>query len=226
VAVEKRINRGTDLGEGCSGVDSIPASHLRDVPCLKQTPHKSSFFSILRYASSRCERVVGDSSPTPLVPEFRAERVKFRVVYVWPVVRPEPCRSDRIVIPRRVERRPNILRIRSFYRFSARCFIITLTLMFSVSVVAFLVGRPGLNDLPFALVFPMGTLGALCAVLFIPFWIGMMWDCLFLSRLPLYSKVAWFLFIALTVYLGLLVYYFLVFERRNPRMDRRTDLLH
>ena len=117
-------------------------------------------------------------------------------------------------------------RLRSFYRFSAWCFIATLGLMFAVSIGAFAVGRPGLNDLPLSLVFPLGTLGALCAVLFLPFWIGMMWDCLFLSELPLYSKVAWFLFIALTVYLGLLVYYFVVFQRRDSRIARRTSLSH
>ena len=116
--------------------------------------------------------------------------------------------------------------LRSFYRFSARCFIATLTLIFAVSIGAFIVGNPGLNNLPFALVFPMGTLGALCAVLFLPFWIGMMWDCLFQSRLPIYSKAAWFLFIALTVYVGLLFYYFLVFQRRDSRMARTTSLSH
>lgn len=117
-------------------------------------------------------------------------------------------------------------RFQSFFRFSAWCIVVTLALMFAASIGAFIVGRPGLNDLPFSVVFPLGTLGALCAVLFLPFWIGMMWDCLFLSELSLYSKVLWFLFIALTVYLGLLVYCFIVFQRRDSRMARRTSLLH
>ena len=108
--------------------------------------------------------------------------------------------------------------LRSFYRFSARCFVITLVSMLAVSITARILGTPDLNDLPFSLRFPLGTLGALSAVLFIPFWIGMMWDCLFRGELPLYSRVAWFLFIALTVYLGLLVYYFAVFEKRTHRM--------
>ncbi len=112
--------------------------------------------------------------------------------------------------------------LRSFYRFSARCFVVTIVLIFAVSIIAHIVGTPGLNDLPLIVRFPLGTLGALSAILFIPFWIGMMWDCLFRSEFPLYSKAAWFLFIAFTVYFGLLVYYFVVFERREYRMARQS----
>ena len=62
-----------------------------------------------------------------------------------------------------------------------------------------------------------GTLGALCAVLFIPFWVGMIWDCLFQSKLSLLSKALWLAFIVPTVYLGMLVYFFVVYEKRVPR---------
>lgn len=116
--------------------------------------------------------------------------------------------------------------IRSFYRFSARCFVVTLILIFAVSIIGFAVDRPALDNLPFVLRFPLGTLGALCAILFFPFWIGMMWDCIFASKLPLYSKVVWLFFMVFTAYFGLLVYYFAVFERRVSQRARQGNLLH
>jgi hypothetical protein len=76
-----------------------------------------------------------------------------------------------------------------------------------------------LSNLPFAIVFPMGTLGALCALLFVPFWLGMIWDCLFQSRLSLLAKALWLIFIVPSVYLGMLVYYFVVFERRGSQVQ-------
>jgi hypothetical protein len=33
-------------------------------------------------------------------------------------------------------------------------------------------------------------------------WFGMMWDCLFVSRLPLLSKISWFLLLLITNMLG------------------------
>lgn len=83
-----------------------------------------------------------------------------------------------------------------------------------------------MNHLPFSVRFPLGTLGALCAILFIPFWIGMIWDCLFQSKLPLLSKALWLAFIMPTVYLGMLVYFFVVYEKRGPRISSGNSLLH
>jgi hypothetical protein len=46
----------------------------------------------------------------------------------------------------------------------------------------------------------------------------MMWDRLFLSKQPLYPKILWFLLILPTVYLGMLIYCFVVFEGRERRI--------
>jgi hypothetical protein len=81
---------------------------------------------------------------------------------------------------------------------------------------------PSLEHMPFALRFPLSALGILWALLFLLLWIGMMWDCLFLSKFPIYKKVLWFLFIVLGLWLGLLVYYFAVFEEWGSRRTQAS----
>ena len=109
------------------------------------------------------------------------------------------------------------LTLRSFSRFAARCHIATLGLMLSAIIVAYLMnGKFGLNNhLPVSLRFSLNALNALCAVVFIPFWIGMIWDCLFRSRLSLLAKALWLTLIVTTFYIGMLASYFAVFEERH-----------
>ena len=108
------------------------------------------------------------------------------------------------------------MNLRPLYRFTARCYLLTLVLMLAIGIGASLSGKDA-TDLPFAILFPMATLGALCAVLFIPFWLGMIWDCISQSRLSMLAKALRLIFIVPTVYVGMLVYYFVVFAKQDSR---------
>lgn len=113
------------------------------------------------------------------------------------------------------------LTLRSFSRFAARCYIATLLVMLVASIVAYVInGKFGLNShLPHSLRFSVNMLNALCFVLALPFWIGMIWDCVVRSKLSLLAKALWLSVLVFTNYVGMLVYYFVVFEKlhfRNP----------
>ena len=76
-----------------------------------------------------------------------------------------------------------------------------------------------LDNLPFLVRLPLGLLGAAGALGIVSLWFGMMWDCLFVSRLSKLSKIGWFLLLLITNMLGTMIYYNARFEKRNHRAD-------
>lgn len=113
---------------------------------------------------------------------------------------------------------PAALTLQSFCRFAAKCYIVMFVLMFAGWIAA------SLNVTHFSLRISFGWIAALCSVLFIPFWIGMIWDCLFRSRLSPLATTLWMLVIVPFFYVGMLVYYFVVFARRQRKVPS-DDLL-
>ena len=103
--------------------------------------------------------------------------------------------------------------LRGFYRFSATCLTFALFSIFIESIGYRFFGWPAPERLPLAVVFLMGSLGALSAILFIPFWVGMIWHCLLLSGLPLSARALWLVLMVPTLYIGILIYYYAVFCR-------------
>ena len=109
--------------------------------------------------------------------------------------------------------------LRYFYRISAACFLIMIAVLTAMNIALAMVGREGmawLDNLPFLVRLPLGVLGIAGAVGMLSLWFGMMWDCLFVSRLPLVSKIGWFLLLLVTNMLGTLIYYYARFQRREP----------
>ena len=107
--------------------------------------------------------------------------------------------------------------VRSFYRFSAIYISAMLLPMAAVKIWVEGFNGPTLEHMPFAIRFPMSTVGIIWFLLFLTLWIGMIYDCLFISKFPVHQKIFWFLFIVIGVWLGLLVYYFVVFEGWGTR---------
>jgi hypothetical protein len=109
--------------------------------------------------------------------------------------------------------------LRYFYRIAAACFLTTIAVLTAMNIALAMVGREGmawLDNLPFLVRLPLGVLGVAGAVGIVSLWFGMMWDCLFVSRLPLFSKIGWFLLLLITNMLGTLIYYHARFQRREP----------
>jgi len=110
--------------------------------------------------------------------------------------------------------------LRQFYRVAVWTFITTITVLVILNVALAVVGSQPLQNLPFLIRLPLGVLGVFGAVGIITVWFGMMWDCAVTSRLPLISKLGWFLLIVFTNMLGTLIYYFLVFQRQTYTLAR------
>ncbi len=109
--------------------------------------------------------------------------------------------------------------LRYFYQIAAACFLTTIAIGAAMNIALAIVGSEGMawaNNLPFLVRLPLGVLGAAGAVGIISLWFGMMWDCLFVSRLPLFSKIGWLLLLLITNMLGTLIYYYARFQRREP----------
>ena len=107
--------------------------------------------------------------------------------------------------------------LRYFYRIAAACFLTMIAMLTALNILLAIVGREGmpwLDNLPFLVRLSLGLLGATGAVGIISLWFGMMWDCLFVSKLPLLSKIGWFLLLLLTNMLGTLIYYYARFQTR------------
>jgi hypothetical protein len=111
------------------------------------------------------------------------------------------------------------MRLRQFYRLAAACFLATVALLAALNVIAIIAGRENIGWLenpPFLVRLPLGILGVACAIGIISLWLGMMWDCLFVSKLPTPSRVRWLLLLLLTNMLGALIYYYTRFQKREP----------
>jgi hypothetical protein len=109
--------------------------------------------------------------------------------------------------------------LRYFYRIAAACFLTTIAVLTALNIALAVVGREGmgwLDNLPFLVRLPLGLLGVAGAIGIVSLWFGMMWDCLFVSRLSLFSKIGWFLLLLITNMLGTLIYYYVRFQRREP----------
>ena len=116
------------------------------------------------------------------------------------------------------------MKIRSFYRFALICSLASFVLVFGLATLTFAITRN--SDLPFGIAFPCVVLMALCALSGLSFWIGMIWDCLFQSRLPFWLKALWLIFmIAPIPYIGMLTYYLVVFEKRRAQASKHGPMV-
>jgi hypothetical protein len=119
--------------------------------------------------------------------------------------------------------------LRRFYQLAVACFLTTIGLMVAVLLVSTIGGEEissFLTNPPFLFRLPLGILGVLSAIGIIALWIGMMWDCVFVSNLPTLSKVKWLILMLLINWLGALIYYRAVFCKRSTPVpvDQVTPL--
>jgi hypothetical protein len=110
------------------------------------------------------------------------------------------------------------MKLRYFYRIAAACFLTLIALGVAMNIELAMVGREGLgwlNNPPLLVRIPLGALGVFGTIGIVSLWFGMMWDCLFVSRLPLLPKIGWFLFLLITNMLGTLIYYYVRFQKED-----------
>ena len=115
------------------------------------------------------------------------------------------------------------MRLRYFYRLAAGCFLATTALLAALDVVVAIIGKENMGWLenpPFLVRLPLGILGVACGVGIISLWLGMMWDCVFVNKLSMLSKIGWFLLLLLANMLGALIYYYAQFQKREPAVSR------
>jgi hypothetical protein len=108
--------------------------------------------------------------------------------------------------------------LRTFYQIAAGCFLTAIAVLTVLNVALAVVGAERLawlDNMPFLVRLPLGLLGVAGAVGIISLWFGMMWDCLFVSRLALFPKIGWLLLLLVTNMLGTLIYYYARFRRRD-----------
>jgi hypothetical protein len=101
--------------------------------------------------------------------------------------------------------------LRQFYCAAVACFLITSAVFVVLNVALAVFGRAGLaglENLPFLIRLPMGILGVFGAFGAIALWMGMIWDCLFMSKLTVLPKIGWFLLMVFINVPGALIYYF------------------
>jgi hypothetical protein len=104
--------------------------------------------------------------------------------------------------------------LRSFYRISVVCYLTTIGILIIANIAYILVGyerMKSLETLPFLIRLPFGLLGAFSAFGILALWLGMIWDCAFISGLPAWSRAKWLVVLVLTNQLGALLYYYRVF---------------
>jgi hypothetical protein len=105
------------------------------------------------------------------------------------------------------------LRIRTFYRLSAWCLIAAFVGNFLLFLMFSLLGPQAFEKTPSIVKFILGIVGAAGAFGFFALWLGMIWYCLAVWRVGIAKKIGWFLLLLVTMPLGSLVYYFVVFEQ-------------
>jgi hypothetical protein len=110
--------------------------------------------------------------------------------------------------------------IRSFYRAVAVGYLSTLGVEFALGVFFAISGYdptsavdrwPSLIWLPLMALILFLTIGGFVL------WLGMIWDCAVASEMSVRSRVLWLILVIPTPYLGALIYYFCVFNRRTLR---------
>lgn len=105
-----------------------------------------------------------------------------------------------------------------FYRIAASCFLTAVAVLTVLNIALAVVGKERLawlDNMPILIRLPLGLLGVAAAIGIVSLWFGMMWDCLYVSRLSLFSKIGWFLLLLITNMLGTLIYYYARFQRRE-----------
>src|SRR5579872_3920447 len=110
--------------------------------------------------------------------------------------------------------------LRRFYKTSIACFYITMVLLILGNIAYAIFGyerMKGLESLPLFVRLPIGILGAVSAVGIITLWFGMIWDCVFASGLPAWSKAKWLAALVVINWLGALIYYYRVFAGRPAK---------
>lgn len=104
--------------------------------------------------------------------------------------------------------------LRTFYRVAVVCLFTTLSIMVTMMIVGVFVGQERINSLPLLIRLPLGLLGAFCSISTIAFWLGMILDCVFTSKLTVWSKIKWLFPLVLINVLGALIYYYRIFNVR------------
>ncbi len=105
--------------------------------------------------------------------------------------------------------------IRGYYRVVIICFYACLLAILVLSIAGGIVGDERINNsLPFIVKVPIGLLGAFSAIGIISLWLGMIWDCALIIKLPVWSRVKWLLVLLLINWLGGLIYYYRMFKDR------------
>jgi len=117
--------------------------------------------------------------------------------------------------------------LRAFYRLVAVGSICLLGLLLALDVIfvsfrinpfyTMLETWSNLALLPFSLI------GAFFGVGLTLLWFGMMFDCAFISKMPIWSKVLWLFLLVPTTALGSLIYYFCVYKNRSSRNPLAED---
>jgi Phospholipase_D-nuclease N-terminal len=116
------------------------------------------------------------------------------------------------------------LKLRSFYRFAFACSLASLVLACAFGILTFAITKN--SDMPFGIAFPIVLLMALCALSGLSFWIGMIWDCLFQSRLSIHVKILWLIFMIMPIpYIGMITYYLVVFEKRPTQASEHSPMV-
>lgn len=107
--------------------------------------------------------------------------------------------------------------LRRFYKISILCFYITVGLLILANIAYVIFGYERMKELetlPLLFRLPIGLLGAFSSFGIITLWLGMIWDCLFVSGLPRLSKAKWLTALIFVNWLGALIYYHRVFKNR------------
>lgn len=98
-----------------------------------------------------------------------------------------------------------------FYRISAWSLITAVIMALALDLVVILKGPEAVNDLPIGFKLPISFVGAVGTLGLFALWPGMIWHCLVVSTASLGRKIAWLLFLLLTIPIAALLYYFNVF---------------
>ena len=99
------------------------------------------------------------------------------------------------------------IRMLIFYRFCAAALLAAILVVMSVKLLIALRGPASVDNLPTALIFPMGLIGAVGAFAFFALWPCMMWHCLVVNKATPIKKIFWFMLLLFTLFVGTLVYY-------------------
>lgn len=70
---------------------------------------------------------------------------------------------------------------------------------------------------------PFFLIGAFFGIGVTVLWLGMMLDCAFASKLPVWSKALWLLLLIPTISIGALIYYFCVYRKRPSQSSLPKD---